>query len=237
MLDISIVIPAYNEEKVIGKAVDRVASYFSKQNKQFEIIVVDDGSTDRTGEIVRQKMSTYGKARLLTNETNRGKGYSVKRGALAAAGEWILFLDADLSTQPEEFEKLKPAMQNNDIVISSRVLRDSVIAAHQPFLREWAGRFFNKVVQWYLGLPLSDTQCGFKCFNRRTKILFEKQTLAGWAFDVELLFLAQKMGFRIAEAPVVWTNDPTSTVRPRDVLAVLRDLRQIKKCWSDYRIS
>ena len=237
MFDISIVIPAYNEERAIATAIRRAADYFSRSGKSFEIIVVDDGSADHTSERVREEMRSHPMLRLLRNDTNQGKGFSVKRGALSASGEWILFLDADLSTQPEEFEKLKPAMQDHDIVIGSRVLRDSVIAVHQPFLREWAGRFFNKVVQWYLGLPLSDTQCGFKCFNRRTKILFEKQTLAGWAFDVELLFLAQKMGFRIAEAPVVWTNDPTSTVRPRDVLAVLRDLRQIKKCWSDYRIS
>jgi len=232
MFDISVVIPAYNEERAIATAIRRVADYFSRLGKSFEIIVVDDGSSDRTSSLVREEMKNYPMLRLLRNDTNGGKGLAVKRGALAADGEWILFLDADLSTQPEEFEKLEPAMRDHDVIIGSRALPDSQITRHQTFLREFGGRFFNKIVQWYMGIPFHDTQCGFKCFNRRTRVLFEKQTLHGWAFDVELLFLAQKMGFRIAEVPIVWTNDPTSTVRSKDVMRVLRDLRRIKKYWS-----
>lgn len=226
---LSVVIPAYNEEAAIAEAIDRVGRYFTTRGLSFGIIVVDDGSSDRTRAAVEGKVAEWPMVRLLANETNRGKGYSVKRGALAAEGEWILFLDADLSTLPEEFEKLEGAMRDHDIVIGSRALPASRITRHQPFLRELGGRFFNKIVQWYMGLPFHDTQCGFKCFNRRTRVLFEKQTLAGWAFDVELLFLAQKMGFRIAEVPIVWTDDPTSTVRPFHFFSIIRDLRRIKK--------
>lgn len=228
---LSIVIPAYNEEAAIAEAIDRIGRYFKARGFDFEIIIVDDGSSDRTRAVVEGKVAEWPTARLLANEMNRGKGFSVKRGALAATGEWILFLDADLSTQPEEFEKLEAAMRDHDIVIGSRALRSSRITRHQPFLRELGGKFFNKIVRWYMGLPFHDTQCGFKCFNRRTRVLFEKQTNEGWVFDVELLFLAQKMGFRVAEVGVVWTNDPTTTVPAHHIGAFLRDLRRIKKHW------
>lgn len=234
-MNISIIIPAYNEEAAIGEAIRRVADFFSTQGGDFEIIVVDDGSSDRTSVAVREHMARYGTLRLITNETNRGKGFSVRRGALAARGDLLLFLDADLSTAPEEFEKFKPALRDHDIVIGSRALPSSVITVHQPLPRELAGRTFNKIIRWYLGLPWRDTQCGFKCFRRETRHLFNLQTQDRWVFDVELLVLAKKLGFRVAEAPIVWRNDPTSTVRPIDLLRTLRELRHIKKKWQAAR--
>lgn len=233
MLDISIVIPAYNEGEVIGNTLDRIIGYFSKIGQSFEVIVVDDGSKDETGEIVNKKIAEYPMIRLLQNEKNQGKGFSVKRGALASAGEWILFMDADGSTAPEEFEKFKQAMKNHDIVIGSRAAPGAEIKIRQPFLRELAGRFFNKIIKLYLGLPFHDTQCGFKCFNQRTKILFERQKLEGWVFDVELLYLAKKLGFKSAEVPITWTNDPTSTVKSRDFLKIISDIRRVKKNWQN----
>jgi dolichyl-phosphate beta-glucosyltransferase len=169
--------------------------------------------------------------RLLSNEKNRGKGFSVRRGVLEAEKEWILFMDADLSTTPEEFEKFLEAMKNHDIVIGSRAAPCAEIKFRQPILRELAGRFFNKIIKLYLGLPFYDTQCGFKCFNKKTKILFERQKLEGWVFDVELLYLANKMGFKVAEVPITWVNDPTSTVKSSDFLKILRDIKRVKRTW------
>lgn len=229
MPDISIIIPAYNEREVIGKCLDRVIGYFSKIGQSFEVIVVDDGSKDGTAEIVNKKMKEYSTVRMLQNGVNRGKGFSVRYGALSARGEWILFLDADLSTAPEEFEKFREAMKNNDIVIGSRAAPGAELIVRQPILRELAGRFFNKIIRMYLGLPFYDTQCGFKCFNKKTKILFERQKLEGWVFDVELLYLAKKFGFSAAEVPITWINDPTSTVKSGDFFKILRDIRRVKR--------
>lgn len=229
MCDISVIIPAYNEERVVGSAIDQTFAYFTKVGRSFEIIVVDDGSRDETQRIVKEKQKQYTNVKLLANEKNLGKGAAVKLGALRAEGDWLLFLDADLSTAPDEFEKFLPVMKNHDIVIGSRAVSGARITRHQPFFRELGGRFFNLVVRFYLGLPWRDTQCGFKCFSRKTKIIFEKQKLNGWIFDVELLWLAHKMSFTVAEVPIVWTDDPTSTVKFRDLFSILRDLRRVKK--------
>lgn len=231
MFSISVVIPAYNEAGAIKATLDRVVNYFSQKGFDFEVLVVDDGSSDRTKEMVKEKMAEYGMVRLLSNEKNKGKGFSVRRGALEAEKEWILFMDADLSTTPEEFEKFLEAMKSHDIVIGSRAAPGAEIRIRQPILRELAGRFFNKIIRLYLGLPFYDTQCGFKCFNKKTKILFERQKLEGWVFDVELLYLAKKMGFKVAEVPITWVNDPTSTVKSSDFLKIIRDIKRVKRTW------
>jgi len=231
MQSVSIIIPAYNEEAAIQNTLLRVINYFSQKGFDFEVLVVDDGSVDRTRELVKEKMAEYGMVRLLSNEKNRGKGFSVRRGALQAEKGWILFMDADLSTTPEEFEKFLDAMKSHDIVIGSRAAPGAEIRIRQPILRELAGRFFNKIIRLYLGLPFYDTQCGFKCFNKKTKILFERQKLEGWVFDVELLYLAKKMGFKVAEVPITWVNDPTSTVKSSDFLKIIRDIKRVKRTW------
>lgn len=235
MVKISVIIPAYNEAEAIKATLDRIVNYFSQKGFDFEVIVVDDGSSDQTKELVKEKMTEYEMVRLLSNGENRGKGFSVRRGALEATGEWILFMDADLSTAPEEFEKFLEPITNHDIVIGSRAASGAEVRIHQPILRELAGKLFNKIVKIYLRLSYNDTQCGFKLFNRKTKIIFEKQTIIGWIFDIELLYLAQKFGFKIKEVGITWTNDPSTTVKSKDFFSILRDLRTVKKTWSNFK--
>ncbi len=235
MHDISIIIPAFNEEDIISNTIERVVEYFKKLGIKFELIIVDDGSTDYTGEIVRENMSKFPMVRLIENGQNHGKGFSIKQGVLTSDGEWILYLDADLSTAPEEFEKFKFLMGDYDIIIGSRMVMGAHLIRRQNLAREFAGRFFNKIVRFYLGLPFADTQCGFKLFSRKTKIIFEKQTITRWVFDVELLYLAKKLGFKIKEIGVSWINDPTSTVKFGDFISIFRDLRTVKRTWSSLK--
>lgn len=236
MVKISVIIPAYNEAEAIKATLDKIVNYFSQKGFDFEVIVVDDGSGDQTKELVKEKMVEYEMVRLLSNGENRGKGFSIRRGVLEATGEWILFMDADLSTAPEEFEKFVELMKNYDIVIGSRAVPGAELIVRQPLLRELAGRFFNKIIRMYLGLPFYDTQCGFKCFNKKTKILFERQKISGWVFDVELLYLAQKLRFKTKEVGITWVNYPSTTVKLKDFFSIFRDLRNVKKIWSDFKI-
>lgn len=226
---LSIIIPAYNEAAVIHSTIDRVVAYFKRRGEEFEVIVVDDGSSDATAQIAAERSAQYANVRVITQGTNRGKGFAVREGARAAGGEWILFLDADLSTEPEEFEKLFAHADTHDIVIGSRAIVGAVIVAHQPLLRELLGRILNKIIRWYIGLPFYDTQCGFKLFHRRARDIFEQQSIVGWLFDVELLKLALDRGYRIKEAPVVWRNDPTSAVKARHAFSIIRELAQISR--------
>ncbi len=226
---LSIIIPAYNEEGSITKAIRQIHQYFSKKQFDFEIIVVDDGSQDRTAWLIRGEQRNYKNIIFLQNEINRGKGYSVRRGALASSGEWILFLDADLSTKPEEFEKLTGHLADFDIVIGSRAVRGANIVCRQSLARELAGRLANKVIRLYLSLDYHDTQCGFKLFHRRTKKIFNEQKLDGWLFDAELLYLAKLHGFKVKEIPIQWTNDPTTTVNSFGFIQALRELYFIQK--------
>lgn len=231
---LSIIIPAYNEEKVIGATIERVVEYFRGRDVDFEVIIVDDGSSDATARIAAEKSKQYANIQFIRNEVNRGKGFAVRTGVLAAEGEWILFLDADLSTAPEEFGKFIAHMTTHDIIIGSRAIRGSVITVHQPFFREFIGRLLNKLIRWSVGLPFHDTQCGFKLFHARTKDIFEAQTIFGWLFDVELLKLALLRGHRIREVPVVWQNDPTSAVKTRHIFGIIRELVRITRTHSDY---
>ncbi len=228
MYDISIIIPVYNEELVISGAIEKIGGYFSALDARFELVVVDDGSTDDTVEIVKKKANQFPAVRLIENKINYGKGFSVRRGVLESRGDWMLFLDADLSTQPEEFEKFRPFMNDCDIIIGSRTLSESRIILRQPLWRVFGGKFFNLLTCLYLGLPFRDTQCGFKCFHNKTKSLFEKQTIFGWVFDVEILYLAQKAGFRIKEVPVIWKHHQRSRVKARHIVKTLADLIKIK---------
>ena len=214
-LDLSIVIPAYNEDARLPKSLEHIFAYLQTQPYRAEIIVVNDGSSDRTSEIVNASVQKYPGLRLLSNSGNRGKGFSVRRGMLEARGKIALFTDADLSTPIEEAGKLLEPLQDGgyDVAIGSRAVDRSLIEVHQPVIREQAGIFFNRLVQWIMGIELSDTQCGFKAFRMdRARIIFEQQRVEHFGFDPEILFLAKRHGLRVAEVPVRWSHVSASKV-------------------------
>jgi glycosyltransferase involved in cell wall biosynthesis len=214
-LDLSIIIPAFNEEGRLPKTLDAVIAYAQSRPYQTEIIIVDDGSSDRTTEIASAYGRSYSALRVVSNGRNRGKGYSVRHGMLEAAGEIALFSDADLSTPIEEADKLLAAIreQNFDAAIGSRAIDRKMIQVHQSAFREMAGIFFNRMVQWILNIQFSDTQCGFKAFRReRALIIFEQQRIERFGFDPEILFLAKRHGLRVVEIPVRWSHDAATKV-------------------------
>ena len=215
LLDLSIVIPAYNEEFRLPKTLDAIFAWLGPRPSSSEVIVVDDGSSDRTREIVAALQERHPSLRLVPNGQNRGKGYSVRHGMLEARGEIILFSDADLSTPIEEADKLLTSMREGgyDIAIGSRAVDRSLIEVHQSAGREQAGILFNQLVRWIVGIEFSDTQCGFKAFRReRSRIIFEQQRVERFGFDPEILFLAQRHGLRVAEVPVRWRHDAATKV-------------------------
>jgi glycosyltransferase involved in cell wall biosynthesis len=206
---ISIIIPAYNEEKRLPSTLSTVKAYLEATSWEFaEVVVVDDGSRDGTVEVARKAG-----ARVLRNPGNRGKGYSVRYGMLEAKGDWVLFSDADLSSPIEELEKLWSAVEREraQAAIGSRDLDRSLIGVRQPLFREFGGRFFNLVIRLITGLPFHDTQCGFKLFEgAAAREIFGRQRVERFGFDVEVLFIAQRLGYRTLEVPVRW-NDVAGT--------------------------
>ena len=214
-LDLSIIIPAFNEELRLPRTLDAVIAYVHRHPERAEIIVVDDGSSDGTAALVNAYAEKNPELRLVPNGTNRGKGYSVRHGMLEARGEIALFTDADLSTPIEEADKLLAALRNEgcDGAIGSRAVDRSLIQVHQSLIREQAGIFFNRLVRWITGISFSDTQCGFKAFRRgRARILFEQQRIERFGFDPEILFLAKRHGLHVAEIPVRWSHDAGTKV-------------------------
>jgi glycosyltransferase involved in cell wall biosynthesis len=207
---ISVVIPAYNEEKRLPQTLERVAAYLNAHDLDFrEIVVVDDGSSDATAAFAERFAAGNKGVRVLKNGANRGKGYSVRSGMMAAAGEWVLFSDADLSAPIEQLEVLMQAVESEgaDVVIGSRALDRSLVGVHQPGFRESAGKFFNFVMRLAVGLPIHDTQCGFKLFSlRAVRTIFPRQRLDRFGFDVEVLLIAHLHGFCIEEVPVQWSH-------------------------------
>jgi dolichyl-phosphate beta-glucosyltransferase len=222
---ISIIIPAYNEEKRLPATLQTVRAYLAKAEWEFfEIVVVDDGSRDATAEVARR----WG-ARVLQNPGNRGKGYTVKHGMLEARGEWALFSDADLSAPIGQLGTLWSAAERAGAegAIGSRALDRKLIGVHQPFFRETMGRLFNLVMRLVTGLPFHDTQCGFKLFETRAaREVFSRQRLDGFGFDVEVLYIARRLGYRVLEVPVEW-NDVAGTKVSlwRGMMAFLDPLR------------
>lgn len=227
---LSVVIPAFNEEARIGRSLERVCAFLARQPWESEVLVVDNASTDGTRAVVEAFAQTS-PAVVLLCEARRGKGAAVRTGMLAARGEYALFSDADLSTPIEEAGQLLEALpEGYDVAIASRALAASRLPVRQPWRRELMGRLFNQVVRALAVPAIADTQCGFKLFRREVaRELFGRQTIAGWAFDVEILFLARRLGYRVAELPVTWANSPQSKVNmARDLWGVLRDMLGIR---------
>lgn len=225
---LSIVIPAYNEALRIGKALEEVKKYVASRPFATELLLVDDGSSDSTLDVFRQFQSAWPETRILQNEVNRGKGFSVRRGVLEAQGEFILFTDADLSAPIEETDKLLVALESSraDAAVGSRALDRKLIGVHQSWRREFAGRCFNCFVRLFTGLKIHDTQCGFKLFRRATtRKAFELQRVERFGFDPEVLFLISRLGGKIVEVPVRWNDNPATKVHfLRDSTRMFLDL-------------
>jgi len=227
-IDLSIVIPAYNEERRLAPTLERVQQYLREQEYRAEVIVVDNNSRDATAEVAARAGAT------VLKEPRQGKGAAVRTGMLAAEGEYVLFSDADLSTPIEEVEKLMSALKSGyDIAIGSRALPESNLPVRQPWYREMVGRAGNLLVRLMAVHGIADTQCGFKLFPRSiARRLFGAQRLTGIAFDMEVLFLAQRLGLKIAEVPVTWIDNPDTRIsRVRDSADAIKDLIRIRITW------
>ncbi len=229
---VSVVIPAYNEGERIELTLNKLSQYLEKKNSRFEIIVIDDGSSDDTAEKVRRVGETDRRIALISYAPNRGKGFAVRQGMLRAANDAVLFTDADLSTPVEEIEiAVAELTRGFPVVIASRRHPESVIARRQSWVRELIGRTFNALVRLLIGLPYGDTQCGFKCFTQTAaKEIFSRTRIDRFSFDVEVLLSARARGYAVKEIPVRWTNAPGSKVRPlRDALKILRELWLLRR--------
>ncbi len=229
---LSIVVPVYNETSRIASTLSQILAYVEERLESWEVVVVDDGSTDGTMELVEKICGEVPAVRLLRNPANCGKGFAVRNGMLKAGGKYLLFTDADLSSPITEADRLLEPLQNGyDVVIGSRALKPEWIHLHQPWMRETAGRAFNCCVRALTALPYRDTQCGFKAFRREAaQAIFSRQTIPGFGFDVEVLYLARLLGYRTLEIPVHWADDTRTKVRPlRDGGRMLGDLLRIRR--------
>jgi dolichyl-phosphate beta-glucosyltransferase len=229
---LSIVIPAFEEEGRIGASVDKILHYLAGKPFAAEVIVVDDGSADRTSDVARKALEGRVPYRLIRLDDNRGKGAAVKAGVLASAGRAVLFTDADLSAPIDELDKFLPRLDEGfDVVIGSRAIPGCDIRVPQARPRQAMGRFFNRLVRLFVMKGCQDTQCGFKLFRREAALdLFTRLGTAGFAFDVEVLLLARELGYRIAEVPVVWCDSRPSRVRMvRGSWRMLRELLAIRR--------
>ena len=227
----SIIIPAYNESARIPATLTAVLECIRAHHWLAEVVVVNDGSTDNTVEVVRSFMASAPELRILENPGNRGKGYSVRSGMIDARGEVLLFTDSDLSAPIEEAERLFAAIEAGaQIAIGSRWLEAGRQTHRQPFYRQFFGRCFNGVTRMVMGLPFADTQCGFKAFTREAaQAIFPRQTITRWGFDPEILFIAIKHGYRVAEVPVSWAHDERSRVSYlKDGLKMLEEILTIR---------
>jgi len=227
-IKLTLIIPAYNEEKIIGETLESILNFLSSKTYPWEVIVVDDGSRDKTSTIVK----TFEKqgVRLISFTRNKGKGAAIRAGVKKSRGEFIIFSDADLSVPIENIDKFLLELRKNDVVIGSRRIKGSKILIHQPWLRESMGRVFTFLTRVILNSKISDFTCGFKGFRREVALdIFGKAKLERWAYDAEILFLAKKRGNKIAEMPIFWKNrEDTRVVLGSAVLSSFIDLLRIR---------
>ncbi len=228
---LSIVIPAYNECARIESTLARVMECIDTQGWDAEVLVIDDGSRDGTPEIIERWMELYPRLHLIKNPGNRGKGYSVRNGLLQAAGDVVMFTDADLSAPMEEAERLFEALEAGaDVAIGSRWMDRTRQTIHQPLYRQFFGRCFNWITRTVMGLPFKDTQCGFKAFRRpAAQIIFRLQRIERWGFDPEILFIARKLKYKVVEVPVTWGHDERSRMSYlKDGMKMLEEMAIIR---------
>lgn len=233
--DLSIVIPAFNEQDRLGRSIATILAYIQENNLNAELIVVDDGSSDATEMVAEEACGSHPeiRSRVIRYENNRGKGFAVRTGLKSAEANIALFSDADLSTPIEELVKLAGPIRNNefDLTFGSRALDRSLIGTHQPWRREQGGKVFNLIVRVLTGLPFWDTQCGFKAFNmKKFGPLLDLMRIDRFGFDVEFLYVANLHDLRLKEIPVRWNNDDRSKVSVvRDSIRMFDEVRQIRR--------
>lgn len=236
---LSIIIPAYNEENRIIHSLNKLDKFIIENNLNCEIILIDDGSTDKTNQIVRGFFSNHNLNNycfsLIENKINKGKGFSVRKGLEKASGQFVLFTDADFSTPIEESKKMIDILKNGyDIVIGSRALKDSKLLKKQNIIRIYMGKFFNFIVRKITRLEFKDTQCGFKIFTKEAKkLLLPYLRIDDFSFDVEILYIAKKLNLKIKEIPISWINSPDSKVKIfSDSIKMFLNLVNIRKIHS-----
>jgi len=230
-IDVSIVVPAFNEERRLGRTVNVLIEYFRGRSLRFEVILVDDGSRDSTLDLMRGFAAANAAVKVVSLASNRGKGRATAAGVMITRGAIVLTTDADLSTPIDEFDKLLAQLAGGaDIAIASRAAAASVIAVGQPSYRVMMGRAFNRIVQLLLLPGIKDTQCGFKLYQGPiARELFGSSRIDGFAFDVEILVLAVRLRYRVCEVAVRWENSPDSRVSPvRHSLEMLRDVLRLR---------
>lgn len=228
---LSVIVPAYNEEKRLPQTLRKIDRCLRAQNYESEILVVSDGSKDRTVEVANSLKMEIKNLRVLDFKENKGKGFGVKEGMLQAEGEYRLFTDADNSTSVDQVEKMWPYFKEGyEIIIGSRDLRGAVLDPPQPWQRRFTGEVFKLVRKIIIGLwGIQDTQCGFKCFTKKAALnIFPKCRTLRFSFDAEILLIARKLGYKIKEVPIYWKNDLASKVKFKSMVKMALDLVKIR---------
>jgi dolichyl-phosphate beta-glucosyltransferase len=228
---LSIVIPAYKEAHRIHKILDAIFEFSKIKDYNIETIVVVDGSPDDTAEVAKKYEEKLKNFRVIDRKENKGKGYTVREGMLAAKGKYVLFSDADNSTPVEQVDKLLKYRNDYDVIIGSRYVYDGKLAVPQSMIRKLGGRAINLIIRTTAVSGIKDTQCGFKLFsNKAAQEVFSKQTFDRFSFDIEILAIARSLGYKIKEVGITWYDDPHSTVNPiKDGLRMIKDAWTVRK--------
>lgn len=228
---LSIVVPAYKEEKRLYKIIDAIDRYQKSHKFKVEAIIVVDGSPDKTGEVAEDIIRRIANGRVINRKQNRGKGYTVKEGVGEAKGKYVLFTDADNSTPLDQVDSLLKHAEKYEVVIGSRYCKGGKLGRPQPIHRRIGGRVLNSIIQLLAARGIKDTQCGFKLFERNaSKEIFKRQTFDRFSFDIELLAIARKLGYGTKEVGITWYDDPHSTVNPiKDGIQMIKDAWKVRQ--------